>query len=316
MKRLVILVCVICLACPLLFAGKNKQVEPKVLPEVRPDKALVYLCLAAKGNVGTTSRFSFLAFVDKRLFGARIDKKSCTYDYVDPGPHDIWYFKAQMVNPFAVSVLRWDFEQGRTYYMSLRYDSGLSHFELLDADAGKGLVDAALGISSEANPKDEYWLKRALKKPEQCDLDTANNALIASSTLDRAIAAADTADASGNEDALRFQEEAAVLFAEAADRFGELRRIAAKNRKLAILNNIIGPALAEASVRAQAKTNLTGSGLAFYGVYNVKSYSELVDAYDELEAAARADAFEARRRLACYADSREDAVIDRCIGGE
>ena len=329
MKRLILMVCVIGVACPLSFAGnKKKQVESKVLPEVRPDKALVYVCQTPPAIM---VRGKAPVFLDDTLLGGGTGRKACTYGYVEPGTHVIWNLFSKPVHHLAVGYLERYFEAGQTYYFSFsdtQTFQSIANFREIDAHTFKSVLAGKTTLASQPVPWHDKELQMSLKgtkrRPKMWPPVGVNNYDIAGRRLDQANDKVKSAETGEHHMAFQDYEKAISFYAEAANKFDELKRLAKKNKKLAVVGNILGPALASAEAQARAKTSLdpslsealqgVGHGIAFYRIYNVSSFKELLAAYEDLEAEARAGEAEVRRRLACYAASKDDAVIDRCIG--
>lgn len=298
-RKFVILLCLIVPTCPFALAGK-KQDAPRILPEPKPDQALVYVCQIPPPLMafGTTP-----IFLDDTLLGGGVGPKACTYDYVEPGTHVIWHSASKLVGLLSLGFFEWHFKPGETYYLGLAGWDGVS-FHLQDDTVGKRRVAKTKKLTVEATPQHEEILQYTFYKYHGgmlATLDTANNPLIALSRLDQANEKSRLAETGRRETAVQDYTQAMQLYAEAANKFDELARMIARKRNNPFLF-------------LESSPPLVLWGIPFYQQNKVDSWEEFYELLERCASNAKRGQAETQRRIACYAASEDATIVDGCIG--
>jgi len=313
MKKVLAALVIVSLFAPIAIAGKKKNRQPKVIPDPKPDTALVYLC---------STRGYAVINLDDALLGAPSRKKECTYKYVDPGAHFLWRGDSRFVEPLVLSVVELDFEAGETYYFSVTFTATMTWgnklipvIHVLPEDAGRQLVADAVALNSEPTKKNVEAFKKFVSK---YDPDGMNNALIASRRLEQGYRKVRSAEGKDRLSTIRDYEEAVRLFGIAADKFDELAQITKKRKRNSIWAGTRPLYLQQAFQFEARNPDLSasggvGAGPAYASISEIKDFKSLIAAYERYAAEARTARAEHRRRLDCYNRSEDNDIIAACV---
>ena len=133
-------------ALPLAGAEKSPQ---KVLGEVKPDQALVYLL--REGHM-LAAAVTVFAYADQQFIGT-LKSNSYTFAYLPPGTFLLWAHPLA----FTETNTRVKLEAGKTYYLEQKVTMGVLKarnklVRLEDADGRAKLLKCALSSETAAEP--------------------------------------------------------------------------------------------------------------------------------------------------------------------